>query len=59
MELYKKLREVLEKKKKVEEPSEDLIICSRCGREVKKDKATFSIYEGAWVCDECFFRFAE
>lgn len=29
--------------------------CTRCGQIVKKEKATLSLPENLWVCDECYF----
>lgn len=55
------LDKLIRKKKEEEklEIPENYIRCSRCGKIVKKEKATCSLPEGDWVCDDCFFGHAE
>jgi len=58
------LRNLLEKLgwKKEEEMGgipPDCVRCTRCGKVVKKEKATTSLPENLWVCDRCYFGYAE
>lgn len=63
--MKKRLESLLEKlkikKKEIKKIviSPDSIRCVRCGKVVKKRKATMMLPESIWVCDECFFGYAE
>ena len=57
--MFKELLTKLLGKKEESKIPTDSVECFLCKRIVKREKASISLPEGCWVCDECFFVQAE